>query len=158
MSLGPPLISTPCSFSSKPLIHFTCQVPTTPIIHHLWIMSRIYSNPSGIYPYICTCISSWQSYPNNSNHKWVNTQPNTTLPRPIPRSGWRVSLRRDILAQASPLRLGEGSKRASRSNAGSRLGETPLAWARCSLAQKFERVAWATSRTNWCGRAFVRLA
>jgi len=43
---------------------------------------------------ICTCISSWQSYPNNSNHKRANTQPNTTLSRPIPRSGWRVSLRR----------------------------------------------------------------
>jgi len=29
---------------------------------------------------------------------------------------------------------------------GSHLGETPLAWARCSLAQKFEQVAWATFR------------
>jgi len=29
---------------------------------------------------------------------------------------------------------------------GSRLGETPLAWARCSLAQNFKQVAWATFR------------
>ena len=65
----------------------------------------------------------------------------TTLSRPTPRSGWRVSLRRDVLAQASPLRLGEGSKKETRANAGSRLGETPLAWARYSLAQK-----------NWAGR------
>jgi len=121
-------------------------------------MSRIYSNPLDIYPYIGTCISSWQSYPNNSNHKRVNTQPNKTLSHPIPRSGWRVSLKRDILAQASPLRLGEGSKRASGSNAGSHLGETPLSWARCSLAQKEERVAWVTSRVKGFERVPIRLA
>jgi len=40
------------------------------------------------------------------------------------------------LAQASPLRLGEGSKKHPENNAGSRLGETHLAWARCSLAKK----------------------
>ena len=56
------------------------------------------------------------------------TQHHTVSPNP--------SLRLKGLAQASPLRLGEGSKRASGSNAGSRLGETPFAWARCSLAQK----------------------
>jgi len=48
-----------------------------------------------------------------------------------------VSLRRGELAQANPLRLGEGSKEHLGTNAGSRLGETPLAWARCLLAQKF---------------------
>jgi len=63
-----------------------------------------------------------------------------------------------MLAQASPLRLGEGSKRSSESIAGSRLGETPLGWARCLLAQDFERVAWATSRANWLGRTLVCLA
>jgi len=41
-----------------------------------------------------------------------------------------------VLAQASPLHLGEGSKEHRETNAGSRLGETSLAWARCSLAQK----------------------
>jgi len=34
------------------------------------------------------------------------------------------------------------------SNAGSRLGETPLAWASWLLAQNFERVAWATTRVK----------
>ena len=58
------------------------------------------------------------------------------------------SLRSKGLAQASPLRLGEGSKRVSGSNAGSHLGETPLAWARFSLAQNKEWVAWATTRVN----------
>jgi len=37
------------------------------------------------------------------------------------------SLRLKGLAQASPLRLGEGSKKEAETNAGSRLGETPLA-------------------------------
>jgi len=32
------------------------------------------------------------------------------------------------------------------SNAGSRLGEIPLAWASCLLAQKPQWVAWATIR------------
>jgi len=47
------------------------------------------------------------------------------------RSGETFSPRR------APLRLGEGSKHGAESQAGSRLGETPLAWARWSLAQKF---------------------
>ncbi|QCD87109.1 hypothetical protein DEO72_LG3g1641 [Vigna unguiculata] len=34
---------------------------------------------------------------------------------------------------------------------GSRLGETPLAWARCSLAQNFEQVAQATFRAITLG-------
>jgi len=31
-------------------------------------------------------------------------------PRPTPRSSWRVSLKRESLTQASPLRLGEARK------------------------------------------------
>jgi len=89
----------------------------------------------------------------NINHPRINKHPNSVLPRPTPRSSWRVSLRRDVLAQARrarsgepPLRLGEGSRKYPENITGSRLGETPLAWTRCSLAQKFERVAWATFR------------
>ncbi|QCE07578.1 hypothetical protein DEO72_LG9g2598 [Vigna unguiculata] len=80
------------------------------------------------------------------------------LSRLAPRSDWRVSLRRDVLTQASPLRLGEGSKKAAGAHAGSRLGETPLAWARCSLAQKAEPVAWATFRAKVLGELHVHLA
>jgi len=68
-----------------------------------------------------------------------------------------VSLRRDVLAQASPLRLGEGSKKEAEAHTGSRIGETPLAWARCSLAQKVELVAWATFRVKVLGELPVRL-
>jgi len=41
---------------------------------------------------------------------------------------------------------------------GSRLGETPLAWASGSLAQNNELVAWATFRKKGFGRASARLA
>jgi len=63
-----------------------------------------------------------------------------------------------VLAQASPLRLGEGSKKHQEDNAESRLGETPLAWARCLLAQKDEQVAWATSRAIVFWRVPAHLA
>jgi len=42
-----------------------------------------------------------------------------------------------LLAQAAGSRSGDGSKKEAGVHAGSRLGETPLAWARCSLAQKW---------------------
>ncbi|QCE09687.1 hypothetical protein DEO72_LG10g909 [Vigna unguiculata] len=31
----------------------------------------------------------------------MNEHPNSALPHPIPRSGWGILLRRDVLAQAS---------------------------------------------------------
>jgi len=34
---------------------------------------------------------------------------------------------------------------------GSRLSESPLAWASCSLAQEFKQVAWATFRATALG-------
>jgi len=34
----------------------------------------------------------------NTNHPRMNKHPNSVLPRPVPRLGWRVSLRRDVLA------------------------------------------------------------
>ncbi|QCE03117.1 hypothetical protein DEO72_LG8g1138 [Vigna unguiculata] len=62
-----------------------------------------------------------------------------------PRSGETVSLKR------VPFRLGEGSKQETGTTAGSRLGETPLAWASGSLAQNNEQVAWVTFRENGLG-------
>ena len=57
------------------------------------------------------------------------------------------------LAQVEGSRSGEpppppmrGHKNKSMSNEGSRLGEIPLAWASCLLAQMPQRVAWATIR------------
>jgi len=89
----------------------------------------------------------------NQNKSFGNKQPSnhiTVSPS--------ASLRLRGLAQANHLRLGEGSKGHPETNAGSRLGETPLAWARCLLAQKFDGVAWATLRANWFGRIPVCLA
>ncbi|QCD85779.1 hypothetical protein DEO72_LG3g300 [Vigna unguiculata] len=70
------------------------------------------------------------------------------------RSGETCWLRR----APPPPRPGEGSMKHPGNITGSRLGETPLAWARCSLAQTFERVAWATFHAMGFGRVFVRLA
>ena len=67
---------------------------------------------------------------NNINHPKINKHPNSVQPRPTPRSGWRASLRRDVLAQASPPSPRRGLKKESRSTCGislrrgpSRLGE-----------------------------------
>jgi len=63
-----------------------------------------------------------------------------------------------VLTQASPLRLGEGSKREAGTPVGSRLSENPLAWARRSLAQKAELVAWATFHAKVLGELPAYLA
>ena len=82
-----------------------------------------------------TCITQSYSFISNFQHNTQNQasiihtklrkQSNIALPRPAPRSGWRVSLRQDVLAQASPLRLGEGSKKWSRSTRGISLRRDP---------------------------------
>jgi len=115
-------------------------------------MSCILSNPLCIYTYIRTCISSQQSYPNKFQSFKSNqeTKHRPVLPNP--------SLRPKGLAQTGPLRLGEGSKEEPGAKARSRLGETLLAWARCLLAQKVERVAWATFRVKGFGRDWLAWA
>jgi len=106
--------------------------------HHLQFMNHAkYTSCSIIY--ISLII---QSYPTKTDHSGTNRHPNTALSRPAPRSGETVSLRR---VPPPPRR---GHKIRGMSNAGSRLGETPLAWASGMLAQNFERVAWATSRVK----------
>ncbi|QCE00110.1 hypothetical protein DEO72_LG7g1396 [Vigna unguiculata] len=74
--------------------------------------------------------------------------------RPLKRS----PRRRGSLAQARQSRSGESPSAQARARnkeigttAGSRLGETPLAWASGSLAQKVEQVAWATYREKEVG-------
>jgi len=139
-------LTIPISFNSYANFH------TKPIIYNSWIIPTYL-----MLQYI------------HISHHNIHTQPisiiqeptsiqNSTLSRPAPRSGWRVSLKRDELAQVSPLRLGEGSRNGVETHAGSRLGETPLAWARCSLAQKSLWVAWATLRGKTSRRAPVNLA
>jgi len=69
-----------------------------------------------------------------------------------------------FLAQAKGSRSGEpsslrrGLEKEIGTNAGSRLGETPLAWVSGSLTQNNELVAWATFREKGFGRASARLA
>ena len=68
------------------------------------------------------------------------------------------------LAQAEGSRSGEppsprqGLEKETGTNVGSRLGETPLAWASGSLPQNNELVAWATFHEKGLGRASARLA
>jgi len=129
-------LSSNANFHSNPsfIIHESCYVyiilPHIHVPHHTFIPHQNRSSKNK----------------QTSNHNTVS--PSTSLrlrglaQARQSRSGETVSLRQ------VPLRQGEGSKRKQESNAGSRLGETPLAWASCLLAQKFERVAWATFRTN----------
>jgi len=106
-----------------------------------------------------TCLSSYNSHLNqyqSSKNKQAPKQ-RTASPNPGLRLKGFAQARRACSGEP-PLRLGEGSMEHPRNIMGSRLGETPLAWARCSLAQKFERVAWATFHAMGFGRAYVRLA
>jgi len=91
----------------------------------------------------------------------IQEQPNIQiahcLAQPLAQ-GWRVSLRRDVLAQASPSSPRRGLKKGAGAHAGSHLGETPLAWARYSLAQKS---SWSPGRPftqKWSRRVPVHLA
>ena len=77
-----------------------------------------------------TSFSSYNSYSTNINHPRISKHPNRVLSRPTPRSGWRVTLRRDVLAQASPPSPRRGLEEACREHHGislrrdpSRLGE-----------------------------------
>jgi len=63
-----------------------------------------------------------------------------------------------VLAQASPSSPRRGLKKGAGAHAGSHLGETPLAWARYSLAQKS---SWSPGRPftqKWSRRVPVHLA
>jgi len=134
MNLGPHLILNTCPFSSKPLIHFICQYHTQPVIRNSWIMPNIPHIP--LY-----------TYHSSYNH---------TQPKQIIQEQTDIQLQHCLaqhLAQAEGSRSSEppppprrGRKNKSMSNAGSRLSEIPLAWASCLLAQKSQRVAWATIR------------
>jgi len=107
--------------------------------HHLQFMNHA-KNTSCSIIYISLII---QSYSTKTDHSGTNRHPNTARSRPTPRSGWGISLKRDSLAQAIPPSPRRGLKKEQESNAGSRLGETPLAWASCVLAQN---TLWSPGR------------
>jgi len=154
MSIGPHLTSIPCPINSISLINFTCQASTISIIPFMNYVTHTWQSIIYIYIYI----STYQAYPNNNKSSKDNqaTKPRTVSPNP--------SLRLKGLAQARQSRSSEppsprrGLKKETGTNAGSCLGETPLAWASGSLTQNNEMVAWATFREKGFGRAFARLA
>jgi len=96
MSLGSHLMIIPCSFSSKPLIYFTCYVSYQ--THHAPFRNSCQARTTLHYIHVSHHTIHAQT---NINHSRMNEHPNSALPRPIPRSGWGISLRRDVLAQAS---------------------------------------------------------
>jgi len=70
------------------------------------------------------------SYPTKTDHQDINKHPIAALSRLAPHSGWGVSLRRDVLAQASPPSPRRGLEKENKSTCGislrrdpSRLGE-----------------------------------
>jgi len=75
------------------------------------------------------------------------------------RSGEMSSLRRDELAQASPTSPRRRLEEHPETNTGSRLGETPLAWARRSLAQKYwtGRLGDLSRKRGWASPCSSRL-
>ena len=122
MSIGPHLISIPCPINSNSLINFTCQASTISIIPFLNYFTHTWQ--SIIY------IKHIKHTQTITNHPRTTKQPNHALSRPIPRSGWRVSLKRDSLAQARQSRSSEPPsprwrlEKETRTNAGSHLGES----------------------------------
>ena len=86
----------------------------------------------------------------NINHLRLNEHPNSALPRPIPRSGWRRGLKRGnreqcgISLRQDPSRLGEMLARSKR-RAG-RLGDLSrrsLRRAPCFILPRRDWLAWA---------------
>jgi len=135
------LISLPCHIDTNPFMSHVEFIPNSSFTIHESCQAYI------ILHYIHVSHHNIHSQ-TNTNHPRTNKRPNIAPPRPTPRSGWRVSLSRDVLAQASPPSPRRGLEKGAGAHAGSRLGETPLAWARYSLAQKVELVAWATFRAK----------
>ena len=164
MSIGPHLISIPCPINSNSLINFTCQASTISIIPFMNYVTHTMQSIIYIYIYIYLYIyiyiyvSTYQAYPNNYKSSKDNqaTKPRIVSPNP--------SLRLKGLAQARQSRSGEppspwrGLEKEIGTNAGSHLGETPLAWASGSLTENHELVAWATFREKGFRRASARLA
>jgi len=83
------------------------------------------------------------SYPTKTDHSRTNKYSITALPRPAPRSGWGVSLRRDSLSQTSPLPPRRGLNRNKKATRVSLKRDPSLAWASCVLAQN---TPWSPKR------------
>jgi len=106
------IITDPCTSNFNPSRYHASLIITTSFISH----AKSIPNPSSTIHESCQAYIIFHyihvshhniHFQTNTNHSRTNQHPNSTLPRPAPRSGWKVSLRRDELAQARRARSGE---------------------------------------------------
>jgi len=146
MSLGPHLISIPCTLIPVQSFISHAKFPQYPsfTIHesyHTYLAShcayiRTYERVSHHNNHIQT----------NSNHPRAIKQPNSTLSRPAPRSGGTPSPRR-------------GLEEGTRSQRGISLRRVPSRLGEMFARSKVEQVAWATFRAKrvWASPCLSRL-
>ena len=165
------LISLPCHVDTNPFMSHVEFIPNSsfqfhesshtifmissyqPIIHKLWFTSHMHTHSS----HALITILKFKPYIHQPSQENKHTAPYLALPRPAPRSGRRISLRRDMLAQESPLCLGEGSKK-SRNQRRISLRRDPSRLGEMFARSKVERVAWATFRAigfGWVPNRFA---
>jgi len=131
-------------FSHQPFHYNLMRNSCQPIIHNSWLVSLNHTHSYQTFITIFK-IKHALSTQSQESHPTLRCLAQSLAQAEGSRSGETCSLRR------APLRLGEGSMEHSGNITGSRLSETPLAWARCSLAQEFKQVAWATFRAKALG-------
>jgi len=100
-----------------------------PVIHNSWLASLNHTHSSQTFSTVLKTKQALSIQSQENNHTSHGLAQHLAQAGGS-RSGETFSPRR------TPLRLGEGSKKGAETHAGSHLGETPLAWAKCSLAQK----------------------
>jgi len=121
-------------------VHYNIMRNSCQLIIHNWWLALLDHTHS--YQTFSTILKAKQALTiqNQENHPTLHCLAQHLAQAGGSRSGEMVSPRR---APSSPRR---GLEKGAEALAGSRLGETPFTWARCSIAQKPQWVAWATIR------------
>ena len=122
--------------------------------HAMLILNPLFTNYESYHSCILICLILSTQYlnPTSITIQGQGKLSNITLSRPTPRSGWRVSLRRETLAQASLLRLGEGSKKGNSSSSEISLGRDAR-----SLRSNVGRLSDRSRETSWASLYWSRL-
>ena len=124
------LITLPCHFNTNHFNNIPCKAHAKPIIHKSWITPLMHTHLSHNFN---TILKSKQALTIRGQGK----RSNITLSRPAPRSGWRVSLRREVVAWARCSLAQEQRGSPERPLAWSSLGEPLL------ISPRRDMLAWA---------------